>query len=286
MNKDEALKLYEDKMSFRNLSPKTINMYKFYLGKYFDSIGKEDIFTLTIDDAVRYVADLKNSGKFKSQSLNLIISTIRCFNELVLDINVSRSKFPLVKFKQNQISIFSDEEIQLLLNHADLRLKTMIFLGIDCGLRVSEVANLKISDIHSKEGFILIRESKRGKSRKVKLSDQCLHILRQYWKVYRPIDYFFPSPQKNKEGQPIVHQCINHLFRDLLKKVNLSEKNYCFHSLRHTYATHMLEDDCDIFLLKKLLGHDSISSTARYVHLTSHDIKSSFSPSDKRGYTL
>lgn len=286
MNKDEALKLYEDKMSFRNLSPKTINMYKFYLGKYFDSIGKEDIFTLTIDDAVRYVADLKNSGKFKSQSLNLIISTIRCFNELVLDINVSRSKFPLVKFKQNQISIFSDEEIQLLLNYADLRLKTMIFLGIDCGLRVSEVANLKISDIHSKEGFILIRESKRGKSRKVKLSDQCLHILRQYWKVYRPIDYFFPSPQKNKEGQPIVHQCINHLFRDLLKKVNLSEKNYCFHSLRHTYATHMLEDDCDIFLLKKLLGHDSFSSTARYVHLTSHDIKSSFSPSDKRGYTL
>jgi len=286
MNKDEALKLYEDKMSFRNLSPKTINMYKFYLGKYFDSIGKEDIFTLTIDDAVRYVADLKNSGKFKSQSLNLIISTIRCFNELVLDINVSRSKFPLVKFKQNQISIFSDEEIQLLLNHADLRLKTMIFLGIDCGLRVCEVANLKISDIHSKEGFILIRESKRGKSRKVKLSDQCLHILRQYWKVYRPIDYFFPSPQKNKEGQPIVHQCINHLFRDLLKKVNLSEKNYCFHSLRHTYATHMLEDDCDIFLLKKLLGHDSFSSTARYVHLTSHDIKSSFSPSDKRGYTL
>lgn len=286
MNKDEALKLYEDKMSFRNLSPKTINMYKFYLGKYFDSIGKEDIFTLTIDDAVRYVADLKNSGKFKSQSLNLIISTIRCFNELVLDINVSRSKFPLVKFKQNQISIFSDEEIQLLLNHADLRLKTMIFLGIDCGLRVSEVANLKISDIHSKEGFILIRESKRGKSRKVKLSDQCLHILRQYWKVYRPIDYFFPSPQKNKEGQPIVHQCINHLFRDLLKKVNLSEKNYCFHSLRHTYATHMLEDDCDIFLLKKLLGHDSFSSTARYVHFTSHDIKSSFSPSDKRGYTL
>lgn len=286
MNKDEALKLYEDKMSFRNLSPKTINMYKFYLGKYFDSIGKEDIFTLTIDDAVRYIADLKNSGKFKSQSLNLIISTIRCFNELVLDINVSRSKFPLVKFKQNQISIFSDEEIQLLLNHADLRLKTMIFLGIDCGLRVSEVANLKISDIHSKEGFILIRESKRGKSRKVKLSDQCLHILRQYWKVYRPIDYFFPSPQKNKEGQPIVHQCINHLFRDLLKKVNLSEKNYCFHSLRHTYATHMLEDDCDIFLLKKLLGHDSFSSTARYVHLTSHDIKSSFSPSDKRGYTL
>ena len=286
MNKDEALKLYEDKMSFRNLSPKTINMYKFYLGKYFDSIGKEDIFTLTIDDAVRYVADLKNSGKFKSQSLNLIISTIRCFNELVLDINVSRSKFPLVKFKQNQISIFSDEEIQLLLNHADLRLKTMIFLGIDCGLRVSEVANLKISDIHSKEGFILIRESKRGKSRKVKLSDQCLHILRQYWKVYRPIDYFFPSPQKNKEGQPIVHQCINHLFRDLLKKVNLSEKNYCFHSLRHTYATHMLEDDCDIFLLKKLLGHDSFSSTDRYVHLTTHDIKSSFSPSDKRGYTL
>lgn len=285
MNKDEALTLYEDKMSFRNLSPKTIKMYKFYLSKYFDDIGKDDLSSLTIDDAIRYVADLKNSGKFEPQSLNIIISTIRCFNELVLDICVSKSKFPLVRFKQNQISIFSDEEIQMLLDHADLRLKTMIFLGIDCGLRVSEVANLKISDIHSKEGFILIRESKRGKSRKIKLSNQCLHILRRYWSVYRPIDYFFPSSFKKKAGQPITASYINSLFRNLLKELNLSQ-DYHFHSLRHTYATHMLEDDCDIFLLKKLLGHNSFSSTARYVHLTSHDIKSSFSPSDKRGYTL
>ena len=77
MNKDEALTLYEDKMSFRNLSPKTIKMYKFYLSKYFDDIGKDDISSLTIDDAIRYVADLRNSGKFEPQSLNIIISTIK-----------------------------------------------------------------------------------------------------------------------------------------------------------------------------------------------------------------
>lgn len=286
MNKDEALKIYEDKMSFRNLSKKTIKMYKFYLMKYFEFIGKEDISTLTIDDAVNYVVTLKNSGNFTPQSLNVIISTIRCFNEMILDINVSRARFPFIRCKQKDIETFTDEEVQMLLNHADLRLKLMIFLGVDCGLRVSEVVNLKVSDIKSKENIILVRESKRGKTRKVKLSAQCLNLLRTYWLTYRPTDYFFPSPHKRKAGQPISQNHINYLFGNLLKKLNMDTNKFCFHSLRHTYASNMLEDECNIFLLKKMLGHASFASTARYIHHTSKDIKGSFSPSDKRGYVL
>lgn len=74
MNKDEALSLYRDKMEFRNLSPKTIKMYEFYLRKYFESTGEDDISQLTIEDSINYVADLKKSGKFTPQSLNIIIS--------------------------------------------------------------------------------------------------------------------------------------------------------------------------------------------------------------------
>lgn len=273
-------------MEFRNLSPKTIKMYEFYLRRYFESAGKEDISQLTIDDSINHVVDLKKSGKYTPQSLNIIISTIRCFNELVLDIHVSRAKFPLVRCKLNEPSIFSDEEIQLLLDSADLKFKTMIFLGVDCGLRVSEVIHLKVSDINSKENYILVKNTKRGKTRKVKLSNQCLQLLREYWKVYRPNDWLFPSPRSNKEGVPFNACALNNKFHAHLEKIGLDNKKFGFHSLRHTYATHMLEDDCDIFLLKKLLGHNSFASTARYIHVTSHDIKGSFSPSDKRGYTL
>lgn len=286
MNKEEALSLYRDKMEFRNLSPKTIKMYEFYLRKYFESAGKDDISQLTIEDSIDYVVGLKKSNKFSPQSLNIIISTIRCFNELVLDIYVSRAKFPLVRYQLNEPAVFSDEEIQLLIDTADLQLKTMIFLGVDCGLRVSEVIHLKISDINSKENYILIRNSKRRKTRKVKLSHQCLQLLREYWRVYRPNDWLFPSPRTNKEDSPYNACALNNKFHAHLKKVGLDNSKYHFHSLRHTYATRMLEDDCDIFLLKKLLGHNSFASTARYIHVTSNDIKESFSPSDKRGYAL
>lgn len=283
MNKDEALKIFKDKMEFRNLSPKTMKMYIFYLNKYFDFTDKS-IDQLTIQDSIDFVVSLKKSGDFTPQSLNVIISMIRCFNELVLDIFVSRAKFPKIRYNHQDPSIFSDEEIKTMLDTDNLKMKTMIFLGIDCGLRVSEVANLRISDIHSKENFILIRESKRSKTRKVKLSSQCLSLLRQYWKVFRPDDYFFPSNRSSKCGLPIVPCTINEMFRAHLQSVGIEKGNRCFHSLRHSYATNMLEDDCDIFVLKKLLGHSSFSSTARYINVTSKDIKSSFSPSDKRGY--
>ena len=174
MNKDEALSLYRDRMEFRNLSPKTIKMYEFYLTKYFEAIGKEDISTLTIQDAIDYTTALKKSNRYSSQCLNVIIATIRCFNELVLDIYVSRTKFPLVRFPQKEPAIFTDEEIQILLSNTnDIQFKTMMFLGIDCGLRVSEVIHLKVSDINSKEGFIIIRESKRKKTRKVMCWKTC-----------------------------------------------------------------------------------------------------------------
>lgn len=274
-------------MEFRNLSPKTIKMYEFYLSKYFDAVGKDDISTLTIQDAIDYTVALKKSNRYSPQCLNLIIATIRCFNELVLDIYVSRAKFPLVRYAQKEPAIFYDEEIQLLLSSTnDLQFKTMIFLGIDCGLRVSEVIRLKVSDINSKEGFILISESKRCKTRKVKLSNQCLQLLRQYWRVYRPNDWLFPSPHSDKEGNPYNACALNNKFSKYLKDLGLNRDNFHFHSLRHTYATHMLEDDCDVFVLKKLMGHKSFASTARYIHVTSKDIQNSFSPSDKRGYAL
>lgn len=283
MNKDEALNMYADKMEFRNLSPKTIKMYQFYLEKYFDYFDKP-IEELTIHDSIDYVVNLKKNGKFTPQSLNVIISTIRCFNELVLDIYVSRNKFPKIRYSQEDPSVFTDDEIKRMLDTDNLKMKAMIFLGIDCGLRVSEVANLKISDIYSNENYILIRNSKRNKTRKVKLSSQCLTLLRKYWKVYRPIDYFFPSNRSSKFGLPILPATINIRFRDHLQLKGIEKDNRCFHSLRHTYASNMLDDGCDIFVLKKLLGHSSFSSTARYIRVTSNDIKTSFSPSDKRGY--
>jgi integrase len=174
--------------------------------------------------------------------------------------------------------IFTDSEVLLLLKNADVRLRAMIYLGYDCGLRTSEIARLRVKDIDSRQMLLHIVHSKRGKSRYVKLSEQCLQALRAYWKVYRPEGWLFPGHIDGhiKESYP------SNLFHNLLVKLNIRpEDELSFHCLRHTYGTTMRNDDCDIFTLKKLLGHSCLSSTNRYIRTSTSDIQKSASPSDR-----
>ena len=114
----------------------------------------------------------------------------------------------------------------------------------------------------------------------VKLSQACLDALRKYWLLYKPDDYFFPG---KKENRHIATATVNDWFNQYIKKFSFYNKSIHYHSLRHTFATNMLENGCDIFLLKKLLGHDSLQSTARYIHMQVSDIESAFSLSDVWG---
>ena len=115
------------------------------------------------------------------------------------------------------------------------------------------MAHLRISDIDSKNNLITIHQSKRNKTRVVKLSQACLDVLRKYWLLYRPTDYFFPG---KKENRHIATATVNDWFNQYIKKFSFYNKSIHYHSLRHTFATNMLENGCDIFLLKKLLGEE------------------------------
>lgn len=276
MTKEEALSKLTFILEYRNDSPNTITMYNFYLGKFFDTLPDDiDISSLTVDDAIQYIVHLKQTTSLSPASLNLIISDIRTFFELVLDRPISKTKFPRIKYTSKETYVFSREEINRLYALADVRMRAIITLGFDCGLRVSEVVHLKISDIDSKNMLIHIRETKRNKNRYVKLSDFCLNTLRTYWKVYQPNDYLFAG--RTTHLQKGVVQLY---FRRLMTRAGITAENARFHSLRAFYATTMVQYGCDIFMLKRLMGHSSITSTARYVGLDHSKIEAIFSPSD------
>ena len=181
---------------------------------------------------------------------------------------------------QKDVFIFTIDQINQLLNTNDIRMYTFILLGFDCGLRVSEVVKLRISDIDSKNMLLHIRNSKRNKSRVVTLSNTCLHALRKYYLTYdRPDDYLFPGIKR-----PHMHpSTLNNMFTQYLKQFDFYTKDIHYHSLRHTFATMTLETGENIFLLKKLLGHSSLSSTSRYIKYDRHDIQKVIPLSQKLG---
>ena len=161
-----------------------------------------------------------------------------------------------------------------MLDTKDVRLRTFLLLGLDAGLRVGEVARLKVSDIDSKNMLLSIRNSKRGKSRKVPLSNALLNALRKYWIVYRPDKngYLFPAGHSGSKNPYINQNYINELFRKHIKQFSFYVPPMRFHNLRDTYATLMLKNGCNIFSLKKLLGHSSFSATSRYIKYDISDL--------------
>ena len=225
----------------------------------FDFYQLEDVSILDVSMAQNYVVHMKQT--YAPASLNAVISAIRYFFDVVLESPLSRRQFPNILYHPVEITVFTDEQIHLLLDTKDIRLRAFLLLGLDAGLRVGEVARLKVSDIDSKNMLLSIQNSKRGKSRKVPLSNTLLKALREYWIVYKP-----------DKNEYINQSYINILFKEYIKNFSFYVPTMRFHNLRDTYATLMLKNGCNIFTLKKLLGHSSFSSTSRYIKYDISDL--------------
>lgn len=289
MNRDEAINKFNDVLTIRNLSPHTITMYNMYLRHFFDWGNLDDVSQYDLTHAQQYIQFTLERGDAHS-SINTCMCAIRYFYETVLLKVYTRKQFPTLKCATELPYLFSKDELTDLLDTNDVRIRLIILLGLDCGLRATETVHLKIGDIDSQKMIITIRNSKRGKTRKVKMSHMVLDSLREYFKVYcdpknwSKNDYLFKSSHTNHKSDPISTNTLHNWFRNHLKQKSFCSENISYHDLRHSFATMMLENGCDLFLLKKLLGHSSLSSTARYIHYTTKDVEAAFSLSDELGF--
>ncbi|MET4348885.1 site-specific integrase [Bradyrhizobium sp. RT9a] len=160
---------------------------------------------------------------------------------------------------------------------SSLKSRAALTTAYAAGLRASEVAGLRIEDIDSARGVIQVRHGKGAKDRNVMLSPQLLGILRTYWRLARPRLYLFPG---RDEDHPIDQTVLHAACRSAVKAAGLT-KRVTLHTLRHSFATHLLENGTDIRIIQVLLGHNNLSSTARYTQVATHTIRATQSPLDR-----
>jgi site-specific recombinase XerD len=145
------------------------------------------------------------------------------------------------------------------------------------GLRVSELTHLKVTDIDSQRQVICVRQGKGHKDRQVMLSSKLLEVLRIYWKTYRPEVWLFPG---GVPGRPITRETVLTICRQAGEAAHLS-KRISPHTLRHCFATHLLEDAIDLRRIQVLLGHRNLKTTARYLHVSNLAVRTTVSPLDR-----
>jgi len=178
-------------------------------------------------------------------------------------------------------NVLTLDEVELLLNSSkNIRIKTILLTAYSSGLRVSEVANLRVSDINSKKMQLRVVQGKGKKDRYTILSQRALVCLRQYYKTYRPVDWLF-YPNKNKDKH-LSKRTIQVHFKSTQTAAGIT-KEISPHSLRHAFASHLLDDGVDIYAIKTLLGHSSLRSTEVYLQLSPSQVYSVKSPLDKYG---
>lgn len=175
-------------------------------------------------------------------------------------------------------SVMSPEEVKTIISSIDnTKHRTIISLLYSTGMRLSEVASLKIADIDSNAMRIKVVSGKGNKDRFTILSESMLLELRAYWLQYRPEKYLFNGPAK---GKKYSIRSIQHILGKALIRVGLAGKHYTIHTFRHSFATHLLNQGTDLLSIKALLGHASIAQTIQYLHLSNHHIQNVVSPYD------
>jgi site-specific recombinase XerD len=181
------------------------------------------------------------------------------------------------KRKSTQLpAFFSQEEVRKLLNATDnLKHKAILTTIYSCGLRLSELISLQLTDVKSDSDLLLIQQSKGNKDRLVALPDKLLILLREYYIEYKPKVFLFEGANNTKYSERSVQLVL----KKAMKKANITTKG-SVHTLRHSYATHLIKSGIDIRVVQELLGHSDIRTTMIYTHITDVDKKSTPSPLD------
>jgi integrase/recombinase XerD len=259
-------------------SPHTVRNYLSelrYLFVYYCDVSAEDLTEDMIMEYLVYLAKTLQCSRVKCRMAAQSISFF-CRHVLRRPYVIPSVVYPRTASKLP--GVMSAEEIKSLIDTVkNIKHRTIIMLLYSSGLRVSEISHLKITDIDSKSMRIKVVQGKGSKDRYTLLSQQVLVELRAYYIIYKPKEYLF-----NGEGigRPISVRSIQRLVQKALIQLGLDSKNYTVHTIRHSFATHLVDNGTDLHTVKELLGHSSLQTTMRYMHLTTKRIEGIVNPYD------
>jgi len=232
---------------------------------------------LATEEVEAYHLHLIVERKLAYSSVNLSASACRFLFDKVLRRPMFRSDIPMAKVPKTLPRILSRDEVTgLLAATPNLRARTLLTLTYAAGLRVSEVCALQLADIESAPDrmCIKVRGGKGGKDRYTMLSPKLLETLREYWQMYRPRTWLFPNPSGTG---PIDIKVAQRTYCAARDQAGLG-RHGGIHTLRHAFATHLLESGVDIHTIQRLMGHGHVSTTMRYFHLARHKLTGTTSP--------
>lgn len=274
-----AIHQFEQELCLRSYSANTIRTYVSEFSCFLQVLGKVPATALTVDKLRDYLEYCRRTEQLSDHTIHSRINALKFYYEQVLRrerffIEIPRPKKPIQLPK-----LLNEAELTRLFNAlGNKKHKAILFTVYSAGLRVSEVANLRLNDIDAGRMQIMVRCAKGKKDRYVNLSPLLLDILRQYCRGYVPApkEYLFESEQT---GGPYPVRTIQTIFANAKRKAGI-QKDVGIHGLRHSFATHLLDKGTDIRYIKELLGHFNIRTTERYLHVSNHQLVNIVSPLD------
>ena len=286
-NPDKILKKYKQYLQLeKSLSPNTVHAYLADVNKLFQFLAEEKIhpYDATLENLETFSASLRDVG-IQARSQARILSGIRSFyHYLIMEDFLESDPSELLESPQIGLhlpEVLTIEEIDTLIGSIDLssnegqRNRTILETLYSCGLRVSELCQLKISDLYLDEGFIKV-EGKGSKQRLVPISPRAIQELRLYF-IDRNLTTIKPGFEDfvfiSKRGKNISRIMVFHIIKELADTIGL-QKNISPHTFRHSFATHLLEGGANLRAIQCMLGHESIGTTEIYTHMDTHRLRS------------
>lgn len=271
----QALQQYRQLLVLRSYSSSTVRTYTNEFIQFLKAIKENRADTFSSDRLKDYFEYCSTVLHLSEAVIHSRINAVKFYYEQVLGRDKFFWEIPRPKKPFQLPKVISKEEIATLINSIENKKhKTIIMLAYACGLRVSEVISLKVKNVDGNRKLLFIERSKGKKDRVVSLSPGMLIMLRDYYRHYKPEVYLFEGQYKNEH---LSARSIQSVLRKAKAKAGIKQEGN-MHLLRHSFATHLLDKGIDVVFIQKLLGHNDIKTTLKYLHVTNKDILHILSP--------
>lgn len=267
---------YLETLELKNYSSATIKTYRLHFLRFLKHFPETKLKDITKEQIRQYLLYLIQKKNYSTSAQNQAINSIKFYYEKVLGKPVEKYYVPRPRREKKLPQVLSEEEVTRILKQIkNLKHKCIIYLIYSAGLRLTEVVHLRISDIHSDRKQIFIRSAKGNKDRYGILSDTVIELLRKYYKKYKPKVWLF----EGKPGEQFHRRVIQKIFKKAVLKSRV-KKHATIHTLRHSFATHLLEHGTDVRYVQHLLGHKNLKTTEIYAHVSKDAFNKIVSPLD------
>lgn len=262
--KPELPKGYAETLRQMRYSPHTVRAYTSYFGEFQRYFVGRNLRYIRPDEINNYIVHLIDAKDISSCQQNLRINAIKFYYEKVLGMGRQYYEVKRAKREKTLPDVLSKAEIKSILDATgpDIRLYCMFSLLYSAGLRISELIDLKPGDINVSRSLIRVRQGKGKKDRYTLLSKPLVKKLTEYTKLYKPQEWMF----ERYKGEPFTESIVSKKLKEAAKEAGITKRVYP-HLLRHSFATHLIEQGTDLKVVKELLGHNQLKTTERYVHI-------------------